>query len=159
VPLQFAESDASQVASTLVEVGGAELRNVRLLRGASLAAAESALTQLGREAGSDDLVLVFYSGHGSSRGAHLDGQVWPWSRIHAGLSNLRARVVVGFFYACSSGVLLAAKGGILRGPPLEIQVRPVTVRGHFLVTSSIGIVAAHRKTVPQSHTVKIVHNR
>lgn len=136
LPLQYAESDAAEMARALVDMGTADRRDVRLVRGATLATAAAELARLGAKSGADDIALVFFSGHGDARGAHLDGQIWPWSQIRAGLQNLPAAVVVGFFDACSSGMLLHAKGGILRGPSLAISAEPVGVRGRFLVTSS-----------------------
>ncbi|MBN1607031.1 MAG: caspase family protein [Polyangiaceae bacterium] len=135
-PLRFAEADATELARTLVQVGAVAQARLRLLRGPGLADAERAMSDLARDAGPTDLVLVFFSGHGSTAGAHLAGRVWPWARIRSELALLPARVVVAFFDACSSGVLVATKGGIVRGPPLQVATEPLSPSGRFLVTSS-----------------------
>jgi hypothetical protein len=133
-PLAYAESDAALVARTLVETQVAPRSEVRVLAGQGLPAVSAALATLG--AGAEDTVFLFFSGHGGADGAHLAGQVWPRAEVRARLQAVPARLVVAFFDACRSGVLVGAKGELVRGPPLSLSVEPLGPRGRFLVTSS-----------------------
>jgi hypothetical protein len=134
-PLRYAESDAVELARALVETGSVEQGAVYRLLGANAAGAARAFESVAARAGAQGDVLLFFSGHGDSDGAHLAGTTWSWNDIRRAMRQARVNLLVGFFDACASGALIAAKG-FVRGPPLAMAVTPVGPSGRFLVTSS-----------------------
>jgi hypothetical protein len=134
-PLRFAEDDAAAVAATLEEVGAVAHGDITLMTGAHVSAVRSAVRKIGARSGPDDELFVFFSGHGGPDGAHLDGEVWPWTEVRADLEAMRARLVVAFFDACYSGAILTPKG-LTRQSPIVVSVVPLGGRGRYLVTSS-----------------------
>jgi Caspase domain len=147
--LEFAEADARQLARTLEEVGAVSPGQVQLLLGARLPTVVEALERLGTRLERDDQVLVFFSGHGSNRGAHVSGEVWSWPDVRQQLERLPARLVVGFFDACMSGALLTPKG-LIRGAPLKLSLAPLGPSGRFLVSSSGANELSYESTLLQS---------
>ena len=84
-PLRFAETDAQLVAQALIEVGSVGRDQLEVLRGPTLAEARTALASISARSGPLDTLVVFVSGHASAAGAHLKGQIWPWSELKAAL--------------------------------------------------------------------------
>jgi hypothetical protein len=145
-PLRFAEDDASLMAATLQEVGAVGPGDVTLLTGTDLAAVRAAVRSLAARSQPDDELYFFFSGHGGTDGAHVDGQVWSWTDLRGDLDSVRARLVVAFVDACFSGALLTPKG-LVRESPLVVSVTRLSSgqgdprgegseRGRYLVTSS-----------------------
>jgi hypothetical protein len=56
-------------------------------------------------------------------------------RLRRAIAAVPARSVVGFVDACRSGLLLTAKG-IVRAPPLTVELTELGPQGHVLITSS-----------------------
>jgi hypothetical protein len=134
-PLEFAETDAAQMARTLVEVGAVAADHVELLVGRKLRTINDTLDRLAARTRGDDLVLVFFSGHGDRRGVHVRQEVWDWPRIRQRLDHMPAGLVLGFFDACQSGAIITAKG-LVRAPPIAIAAEALAPTGRFLITSS-----------------------
>jgi hypothetical protein len=134
-PLRFAEDDARSVAATLEEVAGVRHEEMTLLTGASLGVVRASVRKLAARSQAGDELIVFFSGHGGPDGAHVAGQVWPWTDVRADLESIQARLVAAFFDACFSGALLTPKG-LVRESPLVLSVVTLSARGRYLVTSS-----------------------
>lgn len=131
LPLSYAESDARQVLSTWAAVVPDPERRVALRVGATPESARATLEAFSADVGPDDVVMVFVTGHGDARGAHLGGAVWPWRELDARLAALPARVVILVVDSCQSGALLGPKG-FVRGSPLAVRLEALAARGRYL---------------------------
>jgi hypothetical protein len=142
--LLFAESDATGVAQALAEVGTVQSENIALLRHPTLEAMRRALQQAAA-APPSDLFVFYLSSHGDSSGAHLRGELLPWPELSALLARVPAKRVLAIVDACQSGALLTAKG-IVRGPPISVQLEPLGQSGRYLITSSGSNEASYEST-------------
>jgi hypothetical protein len=143
-PLQFAESDAKNVAEVISEVGMLPRARTSLLRHPNLESLRQALQAI-ETSPPDDLFVFYLSAHGDSDGAHIRGEVLPWRELSQQLARIRSRRVLAVVDACHSGALLTAKG-LLRGPPVNLSVEPLGPSGHFLITSSGSNEASYEST-------------
>jgi len=162
-PLQFAAKDARDLATVLTdpEVGRFDPDNVTVLTDAEATRAGilNALQDLFVRAGEEDLVLLYFSSHGSPRreegglggvgylvthDTSLD-DIWLDAIDFGGLSRraalIRARRRVIFLDTCYSGIALAGEkslGAEPAGVDFETAALFLSGEGTYVVTSSQG---------------------
>jgi hypothetical protein len=139
VPLRHADADSRQVAEALSTLGEFAPGQVLLLRAANANQVRGTLIKLNasiRDAGGDDLLFVFYSGHADAESLHLGGSRLPVGELRDLVAGSPAATRVLVLDACRSGGLTRVKGG-RPGPAIELQVTaPLGARGVALLTSS-----------------------
>jgi hypothetical protein len=138
--LQHAATDAAAVRDVLVEVGGVDERDVRMVVDKDAQAVEEALAAVSdtvtqvKARGERIELVVYYSGHADEDGLVLGREHLPWGRLRASVSDITADVKVVVLDACASGSAVRDKGG-RRRPPLLVDARTAP-RGHAWLTSS-----------------------
>ena len=132
-PLALAEADAKAVASVFRERFGYNVHPPLLGSQATKAAIEAAIEQYKTVLGPDDVLIVFFAGHGASVGAENErrgflvpygfdpantSNVVPWQgqaidmqKLGVGLVALNTRHVLLLLDACYSGFLGTRSGG------------------------------------------------
>ncbi len=141
--LRYAESDAEKLAQALVELGGFNARQVRVLVGqdadqtrAALLAAESQATAA-RAQGEQTLLLFYYSGHASADTLELGKSSLAFAEVMQLLRGSRAHVRLAFVDSCESGRLMAQKGATRAAPfPLVEVDGDLRSTGYAAITSS-----------------------
>jgi hypothetical protein len=138
--LQHARDDARAIRDVLVDVGGVEPGDVRLLVDEDRAALEEALAVAADDAarararGERAEVVVYYSGHSDEDGLLLGEERLPWEALRDRVERIEADVRLVVLDSCASGTLVRNKGG-RRRPPLVVDER-TAVRGQAYLTSS-----------------------
>ncbi len=138
-PLRYAESDAARVATVLREVGDVRPANLVLLRGEDADTVRRTLIAVNervRAAGSQTVLLVFYSGHADAEALHLGRSRLELSELEQLVRGSAARFRLLVLDACRSGALTRVKGGT-PVPPFDVQVSErVPGEGAVFLTSS-----------------------
>lgn len=132
--LQFAQSDASNMAQTFVDTHAVDAHRVTTVLGRPLSEVQSALDQVSAGLRSDDELWIFLSGHADANGVHIDGEVWSWKALRQKLDAIAVRRLLVFVDACNSGALLTAKGVTLDAP-LRVSLQ-ANLRGRVILASS-----------------------
>lgn len=109
-PLLFAHADARSFANVLLEAGGVEADNARVLISPSPAAVLDAIAALSTRTQPDDIVHFYYSGHGDRKSLHLSGARLGLSELQTALDAVPARVRLVFIDACQSIEASRSKG-------------------------------------------------
>lgn len=117
-PLHYAESDAEEMANTLVELGGFDPSYVTVLYAPTTDALKEALhdhADLARRF-DDDLFLFYYSGHADGRGLRIGTAIYPYEDLRSDIRGMPAEVKLGILDACRSGTITRLKGAALSQP-------------------------------------------
>ncbi len=141
--LRYAEQDARKMYAVLTELGGFDASSLELLTGKDATAARQALgrleqraAELGRDATTKTLLLIYYSGHADSDALEMGNTTFGFADLLEILRGSRADVRLAIIDSCQSGRLVKAKGG-QRGPAYAIHIEDeMASRGYALVTSS-----------------------
>jgi hypothetical protein len=139
--LRYAEADAGKMSEVLLELGGFSSENVVLLRGEGPTAVRRALRAvhqriLARAAGSQILLLVYYSGHADASALHLGGGHLPLAELEGMVRGAPASVRLLLLDSCRSGSLTRTKGGVASaGFSIEID-DDLASQGVIVMTSS-----------------------
>lgn len=117
-PLRYAESDALRVYEALNQLGDFDALNVALLRGQSATAVRTALIAMNErirnemsEAGTQAVLVVYYSGHADAQALHLGETTLPLSELRQLARGSPANFRLVVLDACRSGSLTRVKGG------------------------------------------------
>jgi hypothetical protein len=139
LPLSYAETDASRVASMLQEVGGVRPENLVLLRGQDAGTVRSTLIAVNdrvRAAGRQAMLIVYYSGHADAGALHLGATPLELRELEQLVRGSAASFRLLILDACRSGALTRVKGGTPI-PPFDIQLgERVAGEGAVFLTSS-----------------------
>jgi hypothetical protein len=122
-PLRYAARDAQAMSGAFRQAGTFDEDRVYLLANPSLDKIRAALEEVKgrarelRKAGTESLVMVYFSGHGGSEGLHVAGKQWPRGELTGYLESLESNMKILIVDACESGDLLRHKGGrLIEGP-------------------------------------------
>lgn len=137
--LSYAETDAARMASVLEEVGGVRPENLVLLRGQDAATARRTLIAVNdrvRSAGSQTVLIVYYSGHADAGALHLGASQLDLRELEQLVRGSAANFRLLVLDACRSGALTRVKGGTAIAPfDLRLSER-VSGEGAVFLTSS-----------------------
>ncbi len=137
--LRFAEQDARKFHSVLLELGGFEAKDLRLMTGADTTQVWAALLEIERsmsDAPGTKLFLLYYSGHAEGDVLELGKSTLLFDELSNFLKSSKADVRLAFVDSCQSGKLVATKGGY-RGPAFAIRVtEEIKSKGYAIITSS-----------------------
>jgi len=141
-PLLFAERDAERFARVLTDLADVREEDLVLLRGRDADEVKRALAQVARRVadesreGEQQLLFVYYSGHGDSGGLHLRGSNLTLSELSEAVEAVPAQVRVMVVDACRSGELTRMKGGVaVEAFDIDVQDR-LESEGMAVITSS-----------------------
>lgn len=114
--LRFAETDAARVRDVLGDLGGFAAEDLVLLQGRSAAEFRRALITVNDRirslpAGTDAVLLVYYSGHADADALHLGRSELPLDELEKLVRGSAAQVRLLIVDACRSGSLTRVKGG------------------------------------------------
>ncbi|MEN0060970.1 MAG: caspase family protein [Myxococcota bacterium] len=119
VPLRYADDDGDRVADVLRALGDVSSEHLFRVPEADVDAVTDALGEavlrasaLRREGRTTELV-VYYTGHASSRGLHLAGDVLPIPSLKTAARVVPADRRVFIVDACQAGTMLRSKGATL----------------------------------------------
>jgi hypothetical protein len=142
VDLRFAERDAHQVHQVLGELGGVDEEHAVLLTDPDAARFWGALDEMDarmREAAAEGrrtFLLLYFSGHATTRGIELGAARIPLAQLKRYLEESAATVRFAVIDACYSGAIVRAKGSrAAEAFPLEFDDQ-LDVRGYAILTSS-----------------------
>lgn len=118
VDLQYAQSDARKVHSTLLEIGGFQPFNMLLLEDGSADAFRRSLIDLNdrvralrSNSGAQVVLFVYYSGHADAQDLHLGGSRFSIAELSQLVRGSAADFRLLVLDACRSGSLTRPKGG------------------------------------------------
>lgn len=141
-PLRYASRDAKEMAETFRRAGTFDEDRIYLLTNTSLEKIEAALEEVKgrvrelRKAGTESLVMIYYSGHGGKEGLHIQGKNFARQDLSRYLDSLESNVKILILDACESGDFLRRKGGrIVEDPKLVVMDR-LESRGSVIISSS-----------------------
>jgi hypothetical protein len=144
-PLQYAESDVDQVATTLESVAGFAPEGIVRLKRTDASAMRAALIDLNLRiqkdvaAGTEAVLFVYYSGHGSGGELHLGGTSLATDELSKLVRLSAAKLKLLFLDACRAGSLTRVKGtkGGRQVAPFRIELaEELRNEGFAIVTSS-----------------------
>lgn len=130
--LRFAESDATRVRDTLVELGGVSPGRATLVTSGGARAVLDALTfAQGRAAeltaqGTRVTFVFYFSGHGDEATLHLGGDRLELSRVRERIAAIPAQARLSVLDSCRT----TGRGkGVRRAPPFELSLDPSSQQG------------------------------
>ena len=141
VPLRYAASDATHLASALEELGG--LSRSYLLTTGTSSGLQQTLEQVQKEVaaaratGERTLLVFYYSGHADIDFLHAFGTRMSWDKLRGMLRTIDADATLSLIDACSSGGAAAAKGAH-PGEPFAVERESAVAKGTVWITSSRG---------------------
>ncbi len=140
--LHYAETDAQRVYDVLKDLGGFEPGDMVLLTGEQAPRAQATLIGLNERVrdtvaqGSEALLFVYYSGHGSADALHMSASHFDFTVLEQLVRGSAATFRVLAVDACRSGALTRAKGGHAAAP-FDIKVdEQLAEQGLVILTSS-----------------------
>src|SRR6185295_17115232 len=141
-PLVYATGDARKVHEILLQLGGVQADDARLLLNARPQDLLSALSELearsaaARRRGDRTALLVYFSGHAKDGALRMGDGALPLDALKARLAAAPADIRLGIFDACRSGAMVRTKG-VRRAPAFEVQSDASTdAQGLVILTSS-----------------------
>jgi hypothetical protein len=141
-PLRYAAGDARAMAAAFRRGGTFAPEDVRLLANASLdqvrqglAAFEERLRAL-RGSGVETMAVLYYSGHGSAEGLHVEGRILPRAELLERFTGLGSDLKILILDACESGDFLREKGMRVLAPGDTIHAESLASKGSILLSSS-----------------------
>lgn len=141
-PLHYASRDAKEMAETFRHAGTFDEDRIYLLTNQPLEKIKASLEEVKgrvrelRKAGTESLVLIYYSGHGSAEGLHVRGQILSREDLSRYLESLESNLKILILDACESGDFLRNKGGRLVDAPKVVMVDRLESKGTILISSS-----------------------
>lgn len=137
--LRYAEDDAQRMRDVLVQVGGVDAKDVRLLRGTNATQLREATRQLQAELvaqpGLHDRLFVYVSGHAGDGVLHLDGSELALSELVDFVKAAPVEVGVLVVDACRSGAMTRLKGLKPTDEP-PVRVEASGLQGRVLISAS-----------------------
>jgi hypothetical protein len=115
--LKYASRDARAVAEIFRQLGPFDQERTVLLTNPTLPEFRSTLEEVRvsvkrlRKEGIQSLVLLYYSGHGSSEGLHVRGSRFSRQEIYGLMESMESNLKIFILDACESGDFLRRKGG------------------------------------------------
>lgn len=100
--LNVCDTDASDIAELYKKNNGAEIR-LLTNKQATLSAVKKAMNDLFAKANANDIVVLFYSGHGEKAGLNLYNATLTFKAILAIFENLKCKNKMIFSDSCFSG--------------------------------------------------------
>jgi hypothetical protein len=141
-PLRYAARDARAMADAFRKAGTFDEDRIYLLANADLEKIRATLEEVKgrarelRKAGTESLVMIYFSGHGGSEGLHVAGESWRREDLTGYLESLESNMKILIVDACESGDLLRRKGGRLIDGPKVVQVDRLEGKGTIMISSS-----------------------
>lgn len=141
-PLRYAAKDAKSMAEIFGRAGTFDEDRIYLLTNTSLDKIKATLEEVrGRvrelnKAGTETLVLIYYSGHGSYNGLHVQGRMFSKEEISRFLESLESNLKIVILDACESGDFLRRKGGRVLEAPKVVKLDQLEGKGTILISSS-----------------------
>lgn len=141
-PLRFASRDAKSMADAFRQSGTFEGDLIYELTNAPVDRIKSTIDEIRgrlrelRKAGSETLVLLYYSGHGSAEGLHIMGRSLPRQELGEIFGNLESDLKIMILDACESGDFLRRKGGRIIEDSTSVRMERLSGRGAILISSS-----------------------
>lgn len=89
-----------------------------------------------RKAGTESLVLIYYSGHGGAEGLHIQGKNFARHDLAQFLESLESNMKILILDACESGDFLRHKGGRLVQDPKVVKLDRLESKGTVIISSS-----------------------
>jgi caspase domain-containing protein len=118
-PLRFAVQDAQRFAQVMTELGDVQREDLHLLTNASKADFLEELAKVRAQATSDATLVVYFSGHGSTRAIHLEGEKLNLSELQAELEATPAHFRLLLVDACRGE---ARKGFQADAQPFDVAL-------------------------------------
>ena len=144
--LRYAERDATEVSTVMQRLANVDPQDSVVALGQTADQVRATLLELNariRAAGSDAVLMVYYSGHADARGLHLGGTTLPYTELKAIVSGSAARMRVLILDACRSGGATRVKG-VTAAKPFAITLEnQVKATGVAIVTSSAATEDSH----------------
>ena len=140
VMLRYAESDAAEMAETLVSLGGIDQTNRSVLMDPSPSDLKSAFSRLSSRIGGASgearrtEFIFYYSGHSDEQGLLLGGNRVTYRELKQYIQGLEADVHIAILDSCASGAFTRLKGGT-RTSPFLLDTSS-EMKGHAFLTSS-----------------------
>ncbi|MDQ3001967.1 MAG: caspase family protein, partial [Fibrobacterota bacterium] len=140
--LSFATRDAEQVYATLLQLGGLDKGQGYLLLDPSVAKVRTVFRECRNRVralqatGEKVQLLIYFSGHGSDRALHMEGEALPLDEIRSYFRETEADLKVLIADACYSGSLIQSKGAVLSDPIPVRFLDDLKVNGSAILTSS-----------------------
>ena len=150
-PLNYAESEARDMARIFQEMGNLSRDRTYLLQGGSAAEIRETIYQVeaqAREAqarGDEVMVIFFYSGHASADGLHINGSLVQMAMIRRWLESSAAQVRIALVDACESGTLARTRGGT-PVEAIELVLDDSLTMSGLAVLTSTGPVSVARES-------------
>jgi len=125
-PLRYAEADAASMGAVLSYLGGFPRGTLTELYSPSgeqlMAGVRKIAVQVrnARAAGSNVLVVFYYSGHSDGDSLRTSGDLVPFGQVRRAIKTSGAPVRLIIVDACRAGALTRLKGATVR-PPIEVQ--------------------------------------
>lgn len=141
-PLKYAARDASEMARALIRGQAFEDDRVYCLQNQTLEGIRNSLSELRgrlleiRKAGKKTLVMLYFSGHGSKGGVHVEGRLWNRDEFLAAFDELQGDLKILILDACESGDFLRSKGMMLIDERLIEQEDRLGSHGRILLSAS-----------------------
>jgi hypothetical protein len=141
-PLRYASRDAEAMAGVIRELGPFGKDDIHLLTNPTLEDFRSALKEVRgrveelRKQGVQSLVLLYYSGHGSTEGLHVRGRNFPRTEVNALVESLASDLKILILDACESGDFLRRKGAALLPDREIVKEDGLGSRGIIVLSSS-----------------------
>lgn len=140
--LVYAEQEARDMARLFQNMGAMSRERVYLLTGERRAVVHDTILQIEAQAreisarGDEVMLVFFYSGHASSDGLHLSGDLLPMDFVRRWLEQSVAQIRIAFVDACESGGLARARGGTPIDAVELVVNDKLTVSGLAIITST-----------------------
>ncbi|HKP98303.1 MAG TPA: caspase family protein [Fibrobacteria bacterium] len=141
-PLRYASTDAQEMSERLGKAGSFDRDRLYLLANASLDKIQKTLKvvkdriKLVNASGAHSMVLIYYSGHGSADGLHIQGRVLARSELMGFVDSLQGTLKILILDACESGDFLRLKGGRVLEIPQVVKLDRIEGRGTVVISSS-----------------------
>ena len=140
--LRYASKDAKEMAEAFRLAGTFDEDRIYLLMNQPLEKIKASLEEVRgrvrelRKAGTESLVLIYYSGHGSAEGLHIRGKSFSKEELSQYLESLESNLKIVILDACESGDFLRTKGGRLLEAPTVVKMDRLESQGTILISSS-----------------------
>jgi hypothetical protein len=129
-PLRFAVQDAERFGQVMTELGNVQPEDLHLLANPSKAEFLQELSRVQAQASADEMLVVYFSGHGSTLAVHLAGEKLYLSDLYAAIDAVPAQFRLLLVDACRGE---ARKGFQADAQPFEVGMG----------TQGGGLVAIH----------------
>lgn len=141
-PLRYAARDAQEMAALLRRSGTFDKERIYALTDASLDQIKGALEEVAgrikeiKKAGSQTLVVFYYSGHGSADALHIKGKVFPRQEVNSWFNLVGGDIRIMILDACESGDFLRQKGGRIVDEDSITIADSLRIKGSAILSAS-----------------------